>query len=652
MLADYLEAAGAALDASAVSLADVAWTLSRRRVEPVRVACTADTLGELRQQLAALVIELRQQGELVPVPSNGDAAGAAAARWCVDGDSAALEAWFGGAQGGTISLPPSPLAERRFWLIDESKTSTRAGGSHVPAAVIVDHVVEVPLPATGARQLVVETIAATIAMSATQVRMSQRFVADLGFDSLTTLEFMTALGQRIPGVPPPPRTLFTPTLTVGELVDFLEEAAPLVPAETVMRFSQIFTTPTHPWLVQHQPGGRTLLPMAALLEAVSTAARASGLPTVHQFEVHTPVDIQGGRVVLAVEMTKADGVVVRVDGPGGAIVATAQLAVVAALLPELTIATPARGALALESFYAEFGFHGPALRALTEVPALGVDAVRGRLRAGADPVPLLDGVLQLALYWLATAGHGQAVAVGVAEFRQLASWPRDGELEAAAVWRGDIGGELRGDIDLRDGAGALLAQWRDVRARRVSSASEPAPSPDWPEIRTLAARKAQLATAGLALPYFHIHDGMASATTRIAGREYLNFSSYNYLGLAGHPRVLAATVAAIERFGTSTSASRIASGERPLHVELERELAAFLGCEDAIAMVSGHATNVSVIGHLLGPEDLVLHDSLAHDSIVAGARLSGARRLAFPHTTTWPRSPPCLRRSGRARVAR
>jgi 8-amino-7-oxononanoate synthase len=87
----------------------------------------------------------------------------------------------------------------------------------------------------------------------------------------------------------------------------------------------------------------------------------------------------------------------------------------------------------------------------------------------------------------------------------------------------------------------------------------------------------------------------------------------------------------LERFGTSSSASRVASGERPLHAELEAEIARFLGCEAALTLVSGYATNVTLIGHLFGPEDLVIHDSLAHDSIIAGARLSGARRLAFPH---------------------
>ena len=81
---------------------------------------------------------------------------------------------------------------------------------------------------------------------------------------------------------------------------------------------------------------------------------------------------------------------------------------------------------------------------------------------------------------------------------------------------------------------------------------------------------------------------------------------------------------AIDRYGTSVSASRLASGEKEVHGELERAIARFLGTEAALSFVGGHATNETVIGHLVGPGDLVLHDALAHNSIVQGAILSGA----------------------------
>jgi len=136
---------------------------------------------------------------------------------------------------------------------------------------------------------------------------------------------------------------------------------------------------------------------------------------------------------------------------------------------------------------------------------------------------------------------------------------------------------------------------------------------------------------GLETPYFREHGGIAGATTLIGNRDYDNFASYNYLGLNGDPRVTEAAKVAIDRYGTSVSASRLVSGERPLHRALEAGLAAIYGAEDCLVFVSGHATNVSVIGHLIDREDVILHDALSHNSIVQGALLSGARRIAFPH---------------------
>ena len=136
---------------------------------------------------------------------------------------------------------------------------------------------------------------------------------------------------------------------------------------------------------------------------------------------------------------------------------------------------------------------------------------------------------------------------------------------------------------------------------------------------------------GIANPFFHPHQSASSNLALIDGREYVNFSSYNYLGTAGHPAVNAAAVAAIGQYGTSASASRMVSGERPIHRELERALAGLYGVDDAVVFVSGHATNVTTIGYLFGPKDLVVHDALIHNSALQGIQLSGARRLSFPH---------------------
>lgn len=136
---------------------------------------------------------------------------------------------------------------------------------------------------------------------------------------------------------------------------------------------------------------------------------------------------------------------------------------------------------------------------------------------------------------------------------------------------------------------------------------------------------------GLANPFFHTHDGVASAHTWIDGTDLINYSSYNYLDLSGDPRVNAAAIQAIEQYGTSVSASRLVSGERRIHQELETELARLYGTQAAIAFVSGHATNVSTIGLLFGPRDLVIHDEYIHNSALQGIQLSGAKRLSFPH---------------------
>lgn len=155
--------------------------------------------------------------------------------------------------------------------------------------------------------------------------------------------------------------------------------------------------------------------------------------------------------------------------------------------------------------------------------------------------------------------------------------------------------------------------------------------PGYQQLRILREGAARL---GIANPYFRVHEGTAGAATVIDGASFVNYSSYNYLGLAGHPVVNAAAREAIDRYGTSASASRLVSGERPIHRQLERELARLHGVEDAVVFVSGHATNVSAISTLFGPKDLILHDALIHNSALVGIQLSGAKRMSFAHNDT------------------
>lgn len=175
-------------------------------------------------------------------------------------------------------------------------------------------------------------------------------------------------------------------------------------------------------------------------------------------------------------------------------------------------------------------------------------------------------------------------------------------------------------------------------ASKISPSSSPTQIPEscyrfekFPEYYQLHMHSLVAKQAKISSPFFQVHDGIARDTTSISGHEVINFGTYNYLNLNGDPRVSAAAKDAIDQYGTSASASRIVSGERQPHRDLEDALAKLHGTEAAITFVSGHATNVSTIGTLLGSKDLILHDSLIHNSILQGARLSGATRLPFPH---------------------
>lgn len=152
--------------------------------------------------------------------------------------------------------------------------------------------------------------------------------------------------------------------------------------------------------------------------------------------------------------------------------------------------------------------------------------------------------------------------------------------------------------------------------------------PQYQQLRIINDGAARL---GIKSPFFKMHDGHAGAYTTIGGKRYLNFASYNYLGMADDPVVTLAAKTAIDTYGTTVSASRLVSGERPVHRALEQGLAELYDTDDAVVFVSGHATNVSTIGHLFGPRDLVVHDEFIHNSVLQGIQLSGAKRLPFRH---------------------
>jgi 8-amino-7-oxononanoate synthase len=115
------------------------------------------------------------------------------------------------------------------------------------------------------------------------------------------------------------------------------------------------------------------------------------------------------------------------------------------------------------------------------------------------------------------------------------------------------------------------------------------------------------------------------------GRRLLSFSCNDYLNLTQHPAIKAAAIAATERYGVGSGASRLVTGNHPLHAELEARLARLKGTEAACVFGSGFLANTGIIPALAGPDDLVLLDELAHACLWAGARLARATVLAFRH---------------------
>jgi 8-amino-7-oxononanoate synthase len=118
---------------------------------------------------------------------------------------------------------------------------------------------------------------------------------------------------------------------------------------------------------------------------------------------------------------------------------------------------------------------------------------------------------------------------------------------------------------------------------------------------------------------------------RLSGVPVVSFASNDYLGLSAHPAVIAAAGAALERWGAGAGASRLVTGSRPVHTELEQALAGWKGTEAAICFPTGFAANLGALSVLGGPEVRVLSDELNHASIIDGCRLSRSRVAVYRH---------------------
>ena len=438
---------------------------------------------------------------------------------------------------------------------------------------------------------------------------------------------------------------------------------------TVVR--ETFGLEQHPYLDDHRLKGRAVVPLASVTDMLGWAFDApedqalivENLELVRGVmgEDTAEVDLSGR---FDTEGNKSATAEVRVDGrvayrakvaaevAGRAGGADAK----APSVPTALVGQPTTLKLSVRDFYAKHAFHGPVLQGIQDISAVTDKGVMGtvagaqvsewwvkgqRIRWTIDP-KVVDASFQLAAYWL-VAHHGRAgFPTGFDRFVLLQPFG-DGPIRCVVTLETVDDDGFKGHIHYASADGRTLGWLEGIRGKFAelraddtapSASSVPAEHFDiakFPEIGELDQRFEMAELIGLDNPYFHVHSGTARDTSVIDGIEMINFSSYNYLGYSGHPEVVSAAQDAIARFGTSVSASRIASGERPIHRDLEQGIAEHVGTEDAIVFVSGHATNVTTVGHMFDRNDLIVHDSLIHDSILQGIYLSGATRRPFPH---------------------
>ncbi len=407
----------------------------------------------------------------------------------------------------------------------------------------------------------------------------------------------------------------------------------------------------HPYLRDHTIDGKPILPLASVADLLAWAADRAVPYELHDLTLYAGVVADQPReLILTVDGDRAE-----LRSAKGRLHDAAKLFPYDASrpVPEPTVGGDAPE-LTLEAFYSGLTFHGPMLQGIRSIDAVGPDFVRGTVVAGSpaewipgtertrwaiDPLAF-DSAQQLAAYAAYVRFRRAGTPVSMGRVAVLGTLTPGQTYTAEARF-----GEAKGDrfsmtIVLRDATGAPLLIAEEVHAEMKKLDGDDAPFvpraqdtdfTKWQEIQDLDIRLDGLKMMGLQNPYFHVHEGTARDTTSVAGRELVNFSSYNYLGLSGDPRVLTRVEEAIHRYGTSVSASRVASGERPFHHDLEARIAKCQGVDDAILFTAGHATNVTAIGHLMGKEDLILHDAYIHDSALQGIKLSGAQRRAFAH---------------------
>jgi 8-amino-7-oxononanoate synthase len=152
--------------------------------------------------------------------------------------------------------------------------------------------------------------------------------------------------------------------------------------------------------------------------------------------------------------------------------------------------------------------------------------------------------------------------------------------------------------------------------------------PTMTEMATVLADKRE----GKLLRQLTEYSPLSSSQVAVDGRNYLLLASNNYLGLTHHPKVKAAAVEAVQRYGTGSGGARLTSGNHPLYSKLEQQLATFKQREAALVFNTGYMTNVGTISAIAGHNDVLFSDELNHASIIDGCRLSKARTAVYRHS--------------------
>src|SRR5579862_1336689 len=130
---------------------------------------------------------------------------------------------------------------------------------------------------------------------------------------------------------------------------------------------------------------------------------------------------------------------------------------------------------------------------------------------------------------------------------------------------------------------------------------------------------------------FFVEIDSARQEAQAHGRKFVSFANYDYLGVSTHPSVKGAAVGALDNLGVGALASRLVGGERSTHHQFEERLAAFLGVESVLTLVSGYLTNVTTISHIMNLRDAIFLDELSHNSIISGAKAASATSHYFQH---------------------